>query len=274
MKAKLSRWCIAAALSLLPVLASAQSTMKATVSFLAGKAVALDSKGVVRDLKSGDSIHEGEKIRLETKKSRVVLKVSDGTELRLKGRTQIGFTQFNRSASGQTRKTKLELAWGHIWAKVAKLTNKSSRFEVKAGGVICGVRGTTLAGEFNPDHKEGTFWNIEGHVYVDDGNGPQDVPEGTGTDFASDVLGGNHPGDPGDGGGGFSFNAGGGSSGGGGGDGGGGGGQGGSSDAQDNLGDGTDQNGNTGRETIDGATGGNPGAGLGFTIPEGWGGGR
>jgi hypothetical protein len=189
MRANFSRWCLAAVLFILPAFASAQSSLKAKVSFLEGKAVALNVKGVERSLKTGDTILEGEKIRLETKKSRVVLKVSDGTELRMKGKTQVGFTEFNRTASGKTRKTRLELAWGTLWANVAKLTNKSSRFEVKAGGVVCGVRGTTIVGDKNANSNGGHFYNIHGSVFVDDGNGPKDLPEGMGVEFGSNGLG-------------------------------------------------------------------------------------
>jgi hypothetical protein len=276
---------------MIPTFASAQTSLKATVSFLEGKAVALDAKGVERPLKTGDAIREGEKIRLTTKKSRVVLKVSDGTELRMRGKTQVGFTEFNRSTSGMTRKTRLELAWGNVWAKVTKLTNKSSRFEVKAGGVICGVRGTTLAGEKKSENsRTGSFANIEGVIFVDDGNGPIMVPEGMGVDFGENGLGNLAPYNPSQ----FhGFNFGGGGDGGeGGGDangddgtggngqgvGGGNDGQGGGGGGMDGTGGGLDdalsQGGETGREGFDNQLRSNDAIGLDFTVPEGLGGGE
>ncbi len=269
MRDTLRRWCFASILLMIPAFASAQSSLKATVSFLEGKAVALNSQGVERQLKTGDTIREGEKIRLTTKKSRVVLKVSDGTELRMKGKTQVGFTEFNRSASGLTRKTRLELAWGSVWAKVAKLTNKSSRFEMKAGGVICGVRGTTVAGEKkDPNSHTGRFENIQGVVFVDDGSGPQPLPEGMGIDFGENGLGGMNPGRFG----GFNFGGGGDDGNNGGDSGNNGNGGGGSNDFDGGLDDASSQGGETGRQGVDNQFRSYDAIGLDFTVPEGLGG--
>src|ERR1039458_8256675 len=162
MRANFSRWCLAIFLSFLPAIATAQNTsMTATVAFLKGKAVAIDAAGPERPLKVGDQVVEGEKVRLETNKSKLFLNVSDGTDLRLAGKTQMAFVEFNHSPSGLTRKTRLELAFGRFWSHVAKLTSKTSRFEVKAGGVICGVRGTTIGGETDGQGNT-TFYNFEG----------------------------------------------------------------------------------------------------------------
>jgi len=199
MRVNFSRWCLALFLSLLPALASAQNTsMTATVSFLKGNAVAIDASGKERTLKVGDQVVEKETIRLDTKKSKLFLKVSDGTDLRLAGKTQLSFAEFNHTPSGLTRKTRLELAFGRFWSHVAKLTSKTSRFEVKAGGVICGVRGTTIGGETDGQGHT-TFYNFEGNVFIDDGSGnPQSLPPGTHITFDDGKPGQQQGNDPGD----------------------------------------------------------------------------
>ncbi|GEM_PF-1923836 len=188
MRANLSRCIYAVLLALCPVLVSAAS-MTAKVAFLEGKAVVIDAAGGEKGLKMGTTLREGDTVRLDNKSSRVVLMLSDGSELRLKGKTQMRFAEFNKSASGATRKTRLELAWGGFWTKVAKLTTKSSRFEVKAGGVVCGVRGTVIGGEFDNQSGEGSFQNFEGDVFLDAGNGPINLGVGQSCPFNPKGLG-------------------------------------------------------------------------------------
>jgi hypothetical protein len=184
---------LAALLVLCPILAAAQTSLKATAAFVEGNAVQMDAKGVESILKVGSVVSQGDTVRLKDKTSRVVLKVSDGTELRLRGKTEMRFQQFNQSASGKTRKTKLELAWGSFWAKVAKLTTKSSRFEIKAGGVVCGVRGTVIGGWYNPDKDAGGYYNFQGVVYTDNGHGSHNLPEGYYQPFSGHDFGTQQP---------------------------------------------------------------------------------
>jgi len=198
MRANFYRWMFAALLALCPVFASAQTSMTATVAFVKGKAVLIGAKGLEKNLKVGSRVVEGNTVRLETKASRIVLKVSDGTELRLKGKAEMRFTQFNQNASGKTRKSRLELVLGSFWAKVAKLTSKSSRFEVKEGGMVCGVRGTVIGGWYDPDNHQGGFYNFEGNVYVDNGQGPQGLPPGQNQPFTGGQFGPPQPNTPGD----------------------------------------------------------------------------
>jgi hypothetical protein len=166
--------------------------MTATVAFVKGKAVLIGAKGLEKNLNVGGKVVEGDVVRLATKDSRLVLKVSDGTELRLKGKTEIHFKQFSQTAKGE-RKTQLEVAWGSFWAKVAKLTAKRSRFEVKEGGVVCGVRGTVIGGAYDPKTHEGRFFNFEGVVYTDNGQGPQDLPLGHTQPFSGNQYGPQRP---------------------------------------------------------------------------------
>jgi hypothetical protein len=194
----LSRLIYIALLALCPLFAAAQTSMTATVAFVEGNAVVIGAKGAEKKLKVGEKVVEGDAVRLNDKTSRVILTVSDGTELRLKGKTEMRFKQFNRSASGKTRKTKLELAWGSFWAKVAKLTTKSSRFEVKEGGMVCGVRGTVIGGWYDGQTHEGGFYNFEGLVYTDNGEGHQDLPEGHSQPFTGNEYGTQGTNNPGD----------------------------------------------------------------------------
>ena len=116
MRANLNRLVLAALLILCPLFAAAQTSQKATVVFLKGKAVVIDAKGVEKSLKVGGTVSEGETVNLLNKGTRMVLKLSDRTELRLKGKTEMKFTQFSRSVNGKGRKTQLQLVWGNFWA--------------------------------------------------------------------------------------------------------------------------------------------------------------
>jgi len=184
---------------LLPLPALAQTGLQATVAVLVGKASAHAGEDAFRPLHPQDQVHEGDWVQLETQKSKVILKVSDGTEIRLKGRTRVHFVSLRQETAGSTKRIQVALLWGKFWAKVVKLASMESKFEVKAGGVICGVRGTVLGGSYDPEGKRGSFYNFEGHVYVDEGQGPRDLPEGYHDDFTGGHLGkpkGNGAGDP------------------------------------------------------------------------------
>lgn len=160
------------------------------------KAVFVQVKGKVSVLqdektkpaKVGMSVVEGDEILCESGSARVVLKTDAGNEIRLKGKTRVRFSELQKGATSQ--KTRLELLAGQVWAAVSKLKTAGSRFEIKAGGVVCGVRGTTLGGRYDPKKDKGRFKNHKGKIRVTGkGGSGADVPEGQYCDFGGGLLG-------------------------------------------------------------------------------------
>lgn len=63
-------------------------------------------------------------------------------------------------------KARFLLAWGKVKAKVKKLTTSSSTFEVEAGGVVAGVRGTVFGVEYDKDKKKVDAQTFEGSIFT------------------------------------------------------------------------------------------------------------
>ena len=66
----------------------------------------------------------------------------------------------------KTMKAKFQMAFGQMKAILHKLTSPSSCFEIEAGGVVSGVRGTTFGVTYDKDKKEETTKTYEGTVYA------------------------------------------------------------------------------------------------------------
>lgn len=181
-----------AAVLLVPAGLFAATTVPATPS----KAVFTEVRGQVsirvdertRPARVGTVVKAGESIELSGKDAYAALRTDDGTRIRLAGSTRLRFEELSRG-TGKTAVTRLRLLAGTVWAKVAKLRTKASAFEIKAGGVVCGVRGTTLAGRRSADGKSGGFYNFEGRVFVSDGKRDRMIGKGRGCSFENGLLG-------------------------------------------------------------------------------------
>src|SRR6185369_14148713 len=94
-------------------------------------------------------------------------------EMKISPKTEIGLTKMKQLA-GDDKAFKFKLWLGNVWNKVAKLSSSKSSYEMDAGGVICGVRGTEFSMNYNPDTGkvdvhvfEGTVWtNAGGHDFT------------------------------------------------------------------------------------------------------------
>lgn len=75
-------------------------------------------------------------------------------------------------------KARFLLAWGRLKAKVKKLTTSSSAFEIEAGGVVTGVRGTVFGVEYDKDTKKVSAQTFEGSVFTRVGNKEQILDKG------------------------------------------------------------------------------------------------
>jgi hypothetical protein len=77
-------------------------------------------------------------------------------------------------------KARFLLAVGEFKAKVAKLTTASSAFEVEAGGVVCGVRGTVFGVDCDKSGNAVSAQTYEGTIFTRAGGKEELVQKGYG----------------------------------------------------------------------------------------------
>lgn len=70
------------------------------------------------------------------------------------------------------------LAWGKLKAKVKKLTSSTSAFEIEAGGVVTGVRGTIFGVDYDKAAQQVGVQTFEGSVFSLVGGKEQVVEKG------------------------------------------------------------------------------------------------
>jgi hypothetical protein len=75
-------------------------------------------------------------------------------------------------------KARFLLAWGKFRAKVKKLTNSTSNFEVEAGGVVAGVRGTVFGVDYDKEKKQVDAQTYEGSIFTRMGGKEEIVDKG------------------------------------------------------------------------------------------------
>jgi hypothetical protein len=80
--------------------------------------------------------------------------------------------------SGSDFKARFLLAWGGLKAKVKKLTGASSIFEINAGGVVAGVRGTIFGVDYDPAKKQVAAKTYEGSIFTQVGGKERIVNKG------------------------------------------------------------------------------------------------
>ena len=115
-------------------------------------------------------VTQGDRIMTQEDSS-AVLRLFDGSELKVDSKTEFVLSEMQKP-SDEDKKFKFSLFIGKLAAVVKKLTSASSSFEIEAGGVVCGVRGTKFSmncdGKHNPQVQLHVF---EGIVYTIDGKG-------------------------------------------------------------------------------------------------------
>lgn len=127
-------------LPLLLLAAPALAAGPAEVTFLEGSAVVADGKKPETALKKGSTLDVGARIKTGPK-TRLELRMPDGSELRLGAQTELTldaarFKGNRREAIGVT------VLLGRVWAKAAKAVGAS--FEVQTKNAVSGVRGTSF----------------------------------------------------------------------------------------------------------------------------------
>jgi hypothetical protein len=152
------------------------STPAAAKSPATGKCVAVSGKVTItgqdgktsRMAKKGTKVAEGESI-VTSEDASAVLVFSDGSQLTLQPGTELSMVELKKSPDEGVA-LRFKLALGSLLAEVARMLSVNSRFEIEAGGVVCGVRGTKFTLQYDPGPKKLFLKVSQGSVYADSGD--------------------------------------------------------------------------------------------------------
>jgi hypothetical protein len=108
--------------------------------------------------------------------SKAYLEFLDGGIVEVGPQTDTTVSQLE--VTPKTFKARFLLAWGKMKAKVKKLTSSSSSFEVQAGGVVAGVRGTVFGVDYDKDQNRVNTQTFDGSIFTQAGGKEQIVEKG------------------------------------------------------------------------------------------------
>jgi hypothetical protein len=131
--------------------------------------------------KAGSTVSQGERV-ITDKASTAVLQFFDGSQLTIKPETDFWLSKLQKP-SDTDKILKFKMLAGNLLAKVTKLASTNSSFEIEAGGVVCGVRGTEFSMNFDPSTNKLTLTVLEGNVFSDIGGHVVDYGAGTQIEF-------------------------------------------------------------------------------------------
>jgi len=129
-----------------------------------GKVTVTDTRGTTRLAEKDSEAYEGETVKT-AESSKAVLRFFDGSTLGLNADTQLVISSLKHPADKQ-KEIHFTLMAGWVLARVQKLMTASSLFEIEAGGVVCGVRGTQFSVSYEPAQESIDLKVIEGTVYA------------------------------------------------------------------------------------------------------------
>jgi len=118
------------------------------------------------------TVFQGDRIITQDQSS-AILRLFDGSTLTISPGTEFVLSKLQKPTDAtQDKILQFKLIVGQLLAAVQKLTTSKSSFEIEAGGVVCGVRGTKFSfesdGKPQPQIKLKVF---EGVVYAIDTKG-------------------------------------------------------------------------------------------------------
>jgi hypothetical protein len=162
-----TRFLISILLTLALVLAAGSSPAQAseTGTFLSveGKVLIRNPSGVSRPATVGAEAAEGEAV-VTDKDSKATLKFFDGSQIDIKPETDLQLDKLEKP-SDMDKILEFKLLVGKLFASVKKLGSSKSAFEIEAGGVVCGVRGTEFSMGYDGAQKL-DLHVFEGSVYA------------------------------------------------------------------------------------------------------------
>jgi len=125
----------------------------AVVTRLDGKASVFTKGGKTgKPLKKSDKLMKGQEVKVG-EKSRIELKYPDGTVMRFAELSTIKIDDITYDSKTQSKKVKVDLGGGKVWANVKKLVTADSKVEVKTVNAVAGVRGTVYRVNVDEDNS-------------------------------------------------------------------------------------------------------------------------
>jgi len=151
---KISRWAVAVILLTgLTMAVAAADDSAAVVTKLDGTASVFTKGGKTgTPLKKSDKLMKGQEVKVG-EKSRLELKYPDGTVMRFAERSTVKIDDVTYDSKTQSKKVKVDLGGGKVWANVKKLVTSDSKVEVKTVNAVAGVRGTVYRVNVDEDNS-------------------------------------------------------------------------------------------------------------------------
>ncbi len=134
-----------------------------------------------RTVQKDSTALEGETI-LTGPDSRAALRLVDGSELKVDPKTTFRLTKL-QTPTLKDKIFRFKLLVGKLFAKVKKLASSKSSFEIEAGGVVCGVRGTEYSMFYDPNTGKVDVLVLDGTVWAASGGQTQVFGPGQGGTF-------------------------------------------------------------------------------------------
>ncbi len=122
----------------------------AQVSALEGKAQKARDRARATPLSVGTGVAQGDQI-LTQDDSRLELKFSDGSVLRMGPKAKMQLTEAHFGGGPARRKLTAKLFFGNLWAKVTSVIQGEQKFQVETENAVAGVRGTTFRVDAHAD---------------------------------------------------------------------------------------------------------------------------
>ena len=122
----------------------------AQVSALEGKAQKARDRARPTPLSVGTGVAQGDQI-LTQDDSRLELKFSDGSVLRMGPKAKMQLTEAHFGGGPARRKLTAKLFFGNLWAKVTSVIQGEQKFQVETENAVAGVRGTTFRVDAHTD---------------------------------------------------------------------------------------------------------------------------
>ncbi|HVZ81281.1 MAG TPA: FecR domain-containing protein [bacterium] len=144
--------------------AATKAGSQGVITDLSGKVQIQNKKKKSRAAKKASVVAEGERV-ITGSDSKATLQMFDGSELKLSPGTEFQVTKVERPG-GDDKIMHFKLLVGRVFASVKKLASSKSSFEVEAGGVVCGVRGTQFGMDYDPVKNKVGLGVFEGSVYT------------------------------------------------------------------------------------------------------------
>jgi len=116
------------------------------------------------------TVFEGDRI-ITSDNSKATIRLFDGSSLDISPKTEFILSKLQKPTE-QDKVIQFKLIVGKLLAAVEKLTTSKSSFEIEAGGVVCGVRGTHFSVSNDGQHHPQILVQVfSGSVYTIDVNG-------------------------------------------------------------------------------------------------------